>query len=82
MVYTPGTTYGAQIALMLNRHRIEIQEPPICESASAEALLAQVKAELGSAWIPEILLRGCKLKKCAAPSFFEIPYKIVLIKPR
>jgi DNA-binding transcriptional LysR family regulator len=81
MVYTPGTTYGAQISLMLNRHRIEIQEPPICESASAEALLAQVKAELGSAWIPEILLRGGTLKKCAVPSFFEIPYKIVLIKP-
>jgi DNA-binding transcriptional LysR family regulator len=81
MVYTPGTTYGMQIAAMLDRHRIHIQESPVCESASAEALLAQVKAGLGSAWIPEILFRGSKVKRCAVPSFFDIPYKILLIKP-
>jgi DNA-binding transcriptional LysR family regulator len=81
MVYTPGTTYGMQIAAMLDRHRIHIQESPVCESASAEALLAQVKAGLGSAWIPEILVRGSKVKRCAVPSFFDIPYKILLIKP-
>lgn len=81
MVYTPGTTYGMQIAAMLDRHHIQIQDSPVCESASAEALLAQVKAGLGSAWIPEILLRGSKAKRCAVPSFFDIPYKILLIKP-
>lgn len=81
MVYAPGTTYGMQIAAMLDKHRIHIQESPICESASAEALLAQVKAGLGSAWIPEILLRGAKLKRCAAPAFFDICYRIVLIRP-
>jgi DNA-binding transcriptional LysR family regulator len=82
MVYSPGTTYGMQIAAMLNKHRIHIQDSPACESASAEALLAQVKAGLGSAWIPEILLRGSKVKRCAVPSFFDISYKILLIKPR
>ena len=82
MVYTPGTTYGARIAAMLERHGIQIQESPVCESASAEALLAQVKAGLGSAWIPEILLRDAKVKRCAAPDFFDIPYEILLIKPR
>lgn len=81
MVYTPGTNYGAQIAAMLDKHRIHIQELPACESASAEALLAQVKAGLGSAWIPEILFRGSKVKRCAVPSFFDISYKILLIKP-
>ncbi|MGO9391490.1 LysR family transcriptional regulator [Rhodoblastus sp.] len=81
MVYTPGTTYGAQIAAMLDRHRIQIQESPVCESASAEALLAQVKAGLGAAWIPEILLRDSGLKRCAAPDFFDIAYKILLLKP-
>ena len=81
MVYTPGTTYGAQIAAMLERHNIHIQESPVCESASAEALLAQVKAGLGSAWIPEILLHGSKVKRLAAPPFFDIHYKILLIKP-
>jgi DNA-binding transcriptional LysR family regulator len=82
MVYSPGTTYGIQIAAMLNKHRIHIQDSPACESASAEALLAQVKAGLGSAWIPEILLRGGKVKRCAVPGFFDISYKILLIKPR
>lgn len=82
MVYSPGTTYGMQIAAMLNKHRIHIQDSPACESASAEALLAQVKAGLGSAWIPEILLRGSKVKRCAVPSFFDISYKILLIKSR
>jgi DNA-binding transcriptional LysR family regulator len=82
MVYTPGTTYGAQIAAMLEHHGIHIQESPVCESASAEALLAQVKAGLGSAWIPEILLRGGETKRCAAPDFFDISYKILLIKPQ
>ncbi|MGA8172520.1 MAG: LysR family transcriptional regulator [Methylocystis sp.] len=82
MVYTPGTTYGAQIAAMLERHRIQIEEAPVCESASAEALLAQVKAGLGAAWVPEILLRGVKVKRCAAPEFFDIYYKILQINPR
>jgi DNA-binding transcriptional LysR family regulator len=81
MVYTPGTTYGAQIAAMLDRHRIQIQESPVCESASAEALLAQVKAGLGSAWIPEILLRDSLLQRCEAPDYFDIAYKILLVEP-
>jgi DNA-binding transcriptional LysR family regulator len=81
MVYTPGTTYGARIAAMLDRHGVHIEESPVCESASAEALLAQVKAGLGSAWIPEILLRDSGLRRCAAPDFFDIPYRILLLKP-
>jgi LysR family transcriptional regulator, hypochlorite-specific transcription factor HypT len=70
-----------QIAAMLEKHHIHMQEPPVCESASAEALLAQVKAGLGSAWIPQALLKDVKTKRCAAPEFFDIPYKILLVKP-
>jgi len=81
MVYTPGTTYGAQIAAMLAEHDIVIAEAPVCESASAEALLAQVRAGLGSAWIPKILTQGGGVERCAAPAFFDIPYKIVQIRP-
>lgn len=80
MVYTPGTHYGAQIAAMLAAHHIRIREAPVCESASAEALLAQVEAGLGVAWIPSVLLRRSKLERCAAPSYFDIPYKILLIE--
>ncbi len=81
MVYAPGTNYGAQIAAMLAAHHIRIREAPVCESASAEALLAQVKAGLGAAWIPQILLRGAGLERCATPGYFDIPYKILLIEP-
>jgi DNA-binding transcriptional LysR family regulator len=81
MVYTPGTHYGAQIAAMLSAHGVRIREAPVCESASAEALLAQVEAGLGAAWIPAILLRGAKAERCAAPSYLDIPYKILLIEP-
>jgi DNA-binding transcriptional LysR family regulator len=81
MVYTPGTAYGSRIAAMLNQHNIHIGESPKCESASAEALLAQVKSGLGAAWIPEILLNDGNAKRCAMPPHFDIPYKILLIKP-
>jgi DNA-binding transcriptional LysR family regulator len=81
MAYAPGTTYGMQIATMLAKHRIKVRDAPVCESASAEALLAQVKAGLGSAWIPELLVRGAKVRRCPAPRFFDLPYRILLIKP-
>jgi DNA-binding transcriptional LysR family regulator len=81
MVYAPGTTYGAKIAAMLSAHKIHLEEAPVCESASAEALLAQVKAGHGAAWIPQLLAQGEELKRCAAPEFFDIPYKILLIRP-
>lgn len=83
MVYTPGTTYGARIAAMLAEHEIAIADAPVCESASAEALLAQVKAGLGAAWIPGILMRGAVgVERCPAPEFFDISYSIALIRPQ
>jgi DNA-binding transcriptional LysR family regulator len=79
MAYTPGTTYGAKIAQMLDSRRIKIQGAPLCESPSAEALLAQVEAGLGAAWIPQVLLDKSKARPCRAPAFFDIPYKIFRI---
>ncbi len=81
MVYTPGTTYGAEIAAMLDRRGVRLEEAPVCESASAEALLALVKAGLGAAWIPEVLTRGGGLVRCAAPEFLDIEYKILALEP-
>lgn len=82
MLYTPGTQYGARIAAMLDAHGIRMRERPVCESASAEALLAQVKAGLGAAWIPAILLRGEATVRCRVPDYFDISYKILLVEPR
>ena len=79
MAYTPGTAYGARIASMLERQRIRMPERLICESASAEALAAQVKAGLGAAWLPRFLVEK-PLTRCAVPAEFDVPYQIILVK--
>lgn len=79
LAYTPGTSYGAQIARRLAARGLKSAEEPLCESASAEALLAQVKAGLGAAWIPSILLDK-DTRPCLASQKLDIPYKIVLVK--
>ncbi len=81
MVYAPGTSYGAEIATMLARHGVAIDSAPVCESASAEALLAQAIAGFGAAWIPRLLLKDAALERCDVPAFFDAPYKILLVRP-
>ncbi len=80
MVYAPGTAYGAHITKTLSRHKITIGDEPVCESASAEALLAQAKEGFGAAWLPQLLV-GKELKRCQIPTFLDISYQIVLVKP-
>ena len=81
MVYAPGTSYGAEIATMLARHGVTIDSAPVCESASAEALLAQAQAGFGAAWIPRLLLAADGLVRCDMPAFFDAPYKVLLVRP-
>ena len=78
MAYAPGTAYGAQIGKMLERQRIRMPENLVCESASAEALAAQVKAGLGAAWLPRFLVEK-PLSRCAVPASFDVPYQIILV---
>jgi len=80
MVYAPGTNYGARIAALLARKGVAVAAPPLCESASAEALLAQARAGLGAAWLPGLLLRGEKLVRCDVPEDFDLSYKILLVR--
>ncbi len=80
LAYAPGTLYGAEIAHMLQAHKIQIQDSPLCESASAEALLAQAQAGLGAAWIPSLILTDQRVKRCPTPSFFDLPYRIVWVQ--
>jgi DNA-binding transcriptional LysR family regulator len=79
MAYTPGTAYGTHIKSCLERSQISMPQKLICESASAEALLAQVKAGLGAAWLPRLLVDK-ELKRCAIPISLDIPYRIILVK--
>lgn len=78
MAYTPGTAYGTRIAEMLGRKRIHMPERLVCESASAEALAAQVKAGLGAAWLPRFLVEK-PLSRCTVPVDFDVPYRIILV---
>ena len=78
MVYSPGTFYGAQIAKMLERQGIRLPDKLVCESASAEALLAQVKAGLGAAWLPRLLIDKT-LERCAVSASLDVPYQIVSV---
>ena len=56
MTYAPGTHYGAQISRLLGAEKLRIANDPVCESASAEALLAQTRLGLGAGWIPQSLI--------------------------
>ena len=80
---TPVMRLRPQTLFVAKRHKVKLTGTITaeCESASAEALLAQVKAGLGAAWIPQILCRGGEVGRCAAPDFFDIPYKIFLVEP-
>lgn len=78
MMYGPGTRYGTAIIDAMAGQHIALATPPICESASAEALAAQARAGLGAAWIPRSVSTP-DLQSCKAGAKLDIPYDIVLL---
>jgi DNA-binding transcriptional LysR family regulator len=78
MMYTPGVRYGQMVNDVLARHHLTLDAPPLCESASAEALAAQVAAGLGAAFIPEMLVNDAMVV-CAATKKLVAPYDIVAV---
>lgn len=82
MVYAPGSAYAALVRAALTKQRVQLEGEPICESASAEALLAQVQAGLGAAWIPESLVPkefAKSLIPIASARTLAAPYNILLL---
>ncbi|MGE0109197.1 MAG: LysR family transcriptional regulator [Bdellovibrionales bacterium] len=79
LMYTPRTGYGAEIVEKLNSKGIKLAEPPLCESASAEALAAQVRAGLGAAWIPQSLVSD-PMVSCSVPHFLSSQTEILLLQ--
>ncbi|MCB9963335.1 MAG: LysR family transcriptional regulator [Rhodospirillales bacterium] len=79
MIYTPGTAYAPFLAQNLARIPLTLTGQPVCESASAEALLAQVKAGIGAAWIPESLLRA---DRTTLHTYKDLgfPYRIIALE--
>jgi len=81
LMYSPKTAFGSVIKAGLNRDNIRLSSAPVCESASAEALLAQVKAGLGGGWVIESLIDG-RDKLQSVNEIFNIPFDIMLIKSK
>lgn len=81
MMYGPGTRYGTAVTDKMHIQHTALSGPPVCESASAEALTAQARAGLGAAWIPQSIA-GTDLKAIKAATKLSIPYEIVLLKPK
>jgi DNA-binding transcriptional LysR family regulator len=79
LMHTPGTIFGQKLgqhwaALGISWNEDEV----LCESASAEALLALVDQGLGAAWVPESLIKG-KAHRCRVPEKLDLHYEIVLV---
>lgn len=79
LMYTPKTGYGAEIAARLTAMQVQLADPPLCESASAEALAAQAREGLGAAWIPHSLMTD-DLVTCKMPKALESCSKILLLR--
>jgi LysR family transcriptional regulator, hypochlorite-specific transcription factor HypT len=77
LMYSPGTAYGQFILKNLNDRDITLINEPVCESASAEALLSQVKAKRGAAWIPKSIISDKDQLKIIQG--FSFPYKILCV---
>ena len=79
IMYAPKTILGQAVEAMMNNHHLTLKNNPICESASAEAVLAQIKNGLGSGWVVKSLLSKSdhKMINTSIPS---IPFDICLIR--
>ncbi len=78
MMYTPSTRYGKSVQDMMLEQGMIVADSPVCESAAAEALVAQVKAGIGAAFIPR-MLADSSLVVCEGAETLTIPYDILLL---
>lgn len=81
LMYSPKTAFGRIIDLKMKAANLKLANHPVCESASAEALLAQVRAGLGSGWVVESLIGGDE-KLRHIQQIFDIPFDILLIQSK
>lgn len=80
LMYSPKTAMGQAIEQLMYDNNLKISEQPVCESASAEAILAQVRAGNGGGWVVESLLQDHKKDEMIDRNFPEIAFDIYAIK--
>lgn len=77
MSYAPGTAYGQFLKEKIKESGLKLHGDPWCESASAEALYAFVRAGKGAAWLPRSLLNKGD-KTIVVQSAYQFSYPICL----
>lgn len=80
MMYPPSTRYGQMVKDIFIQKGITLESPPVCESASAEALVALVKAGFGAAFLPQSLAEQYGITHCLHG--LKMDYKIILLDRR
>ena len=79
VMYAPGTFLGQAVDRVLKAKNLSLEKPPVCESASAEAVLAQIKNGFGAGWVVESLLSK-EERKSINVTFPRILFDVCLIK--
>ncbi len=79
MMYPPGVRYGTAVHEVLAHANLTLAAPPVCESSSAEALIAQVRAGLGAAFVPQ-MLADQMVVPCSVPKKLSVMYNILKLE--
>lgn len=79
LMYSPKTALGQAVDNMLSESFLRFQQQPKCESASAEAIVAQVKSGYGSGWVVESLLSDVEKENLVDSGMPSISFDICLI---
>lgn len=80
MTYAPGTAYGARVSELLSREGLGLANTPVCESASAEAFLAQARAGMGAGWIPQSLISKEDRLLSLREHALDLDYEIICVE--
>lgn len=78
ILYSPKTALGQAVAASLKNNGITLASLPVSESASAEAVLAQIRAGLGSGWVVQSLITPGDCFHYPE-GIVDIPFEVVMI---
>lgn len=82
LAYMPNTWFGRKIAAYAEATSLKFPAKPVCESASAEALLSLCRHGMGAAWLPDIMAADHNDLIAVFPHY-AVSYDILcLSKPR
>jgi DNA-binding transcriptional LysR family regulator len=78
MMYAPGTIFGQQIAAYMEKIKVVHDGDIMCESSSAETLLAFAKQGQGAAWVSQSLMDQ-NVRRCDVPKKLDVSCAIMMV---